>query len=224
MNKNKENLSKINQNDGDRPKENSDTAEILNTDNDIESQNVKNKDSETAESTNTEQSPAEQPIEKTEEKINYKEEVSKLLEEKLRLLAEMENLRKRSQKEKIDSSKYGSSNLARDILSPGDNLKRALESYPKDQQESPALKNLVDGIKMVLKEFETILEKHGINKINAVNEKFDHNLHQAMFEVETDDKPEGVVVEEVQSGYTMHDRLLRPSMVGVSKKPKKDKK
>tara|TARA_B100000029_G_scaffold516458_1_gene629980 strand:+ start:639 stop:1313 length:675 start_codon:yes stop_codon:yes gene_type:complete len=224
MNKNKENLSKIKQNDGDKPKENSDTGEILNADNDIESQNVKNKDSETVESTNTEQQPAEQSIEKTEEKINYKEEVSKLLEEKLRLLAEMENLRKRSQKEKIDSSKYGSSNLARDILSPGDNLKRALESYPEDQQESPALKNLVDGIKMVLKEFETTLEKHGINKINAVNEKFDHNLHQAMFEVETDDKPEGVVVEEVQCGYTMHDRLLRPSMVGVSKKPKKDKK
>ncbi|MDC0191878.1 nucleotide exchange factor GrpE [Alphaproteobacteria bacterium] len=148
-------------------------------------------------------------------------EIEKLKEEKLRLLAEMENLRKRSEKEKLDSIKYGSINFARDILSPGDNLTRALEAVPKDEKASEKFKNLIDGLNMVQKEFSTILGKHGINKIDAINTKFDHNLHQAMVELEDDKVDEGTVVQEMQSGYTMYDRLLRPSMVAVSKKPAK---
>ena len=135
----------------------------------------------------------------------------------------MENLRKRFTREKSDSIRFGSTNLARDILSPNDNLIRALENIPDNKNSSEQIKNLVDGLKMVQKEFTTILEKHGIKKIDVLNKKFDHNLHQAMFEIETDDKEEGVVVQEIQSGYIMYDRLLRPTMVGVSKKPKKDK-
>ena len=153
------------------------------------------------------------------EKLN--EELEKLKEEKLRLLAEMENLRKRSEKEKLDSIRYGSINLARDILSPGDNLTRALEAIPEDEKTSEKFKNLIDGLNMVQKEFSTILGKHGVNKIEAINTKFDHNLHQAMVELEDDEVDEGTVVQEMQSGYTMHDRLLRPSMVAVSKKPAK---
>ena len=149
------------------------------------------------------------------------EELEKLKEEKLRLLAEMENLRKRSEKEKLDSIRYGSINLARDILSPGDNLSRALEAIPEDEKTSEKFKNLIDGLNMVQKEFSTILGKHGVNKIEAINTKFDHNLHQAMVELEDDTVDEGTVVQEMQSGYTMHDRLLRPSMVAVSKKPTK---
>ena len=149
------------------------------------------------------------------------EELEKLKEEKLRLLAEMENLRKRSEKEKLDSIRYGSINLARDILSPGDNLSRALEAIPEDEKSSEKFKNLIDGLNMVQKEFSTILGKHGVNKIEAINTKFDHNLHQAMVELEDDTVDEGTVVQEMQSGYTMHDRLLRPSMVAVSKKPAK---
>ena len=149
------------------------------------------------------------------------EELEKLKEEKLRLLAEMENLRKRSEKEKLDSIRYGSINLARDILSPGDNLSRALEAIPEDEKSSEKFKNLIDGLNMVQKEFSTILSKHGVNKIEAINTKFDHNLHQAMVELEDDTVDEGTVVQEMQSGYTMHDRLLRPSMVAVSKKPAK---
>ena len=149
------------------------------------------------------------------------EELEKLKEEKLRLLAEMENLRKRSEKEKLDSIRYGSINLARDILSPGDNLTRALEAIPEDEKTSEKFKNLIDGLNMVQKEFSTILGKHGVNKIEAINTKFDHNLHQAMVELEDDKVDEGTVVQEMQSGYTMHDRLLRPSMVAVSKKPPK---
>ena len=149
------------------------------------------------------------------------EELEKLKEEKLRLLAEMENLRKRSEKEKLDSIRYGSINLARDILSPGDNLTRALEAIPEDEKTSEKFKNLIDGLNMVQKEFSTILSKNGVNKIEAINTKFDHNLHQAMVELEDDTVDEGTVVQEMQSGYTMHDRLLRPSMVAVSKKPTK---
>ena len=149
------------------------------------------------------------------------EELEKLKEEKLRLLAEMENLRKRSEKEKLDSIRYGCINLARDILSPGDNLTRALEAIPEDEKTSEKFKNLIDGLNMVQKEFSTILSKNGVNKIEAINTKFDHNLHQAMVELEDETVDEGTVVQEMQSGYTMHDRLLRPSMVAVSKKPAK---
>jgi molecular chaperone GrpE len=77
---------------------------------------------------------------------------------------------------------------------------------------------------MVKKEFISILKKHGINKIEALNQKFDHNLHQAMMEIESEEAEEGIVIQEIQSGYNMHDRLLRPSMVGVAKKPNKDEK
>ena len=170
------------------------------------------------------------PSTKDNEKENKKEnsdndlanQIEELKGEKLRLLAEMENLRKRTEKDKIDSIKYGSSNLARDILSPGDNLKRALEAAKSNKSNS--FNDLVDGLKMVEREFLSVLEKHGIKKIEALHNKFDHNLHQAMMEIENDEFEEGVVIQEVQTGYTMHDRLLRPAMVGVSKKTKNDQK
>ena len=161
--------------------------------------------------------------EDTDQSINYEEEISQLREEKLRLLAEMENIRKRFAREKLDSIRYGSTNLARDILSLNDNLTRALESIPDDKNLSEPIKNFIDGLKMVQKEFTNILEKHGVKKIDALNKNFDHNLHQAMLEIETNKEEQGIVVQEIQSGYTMHDRLLRPAMVGVSKKPKKSK-
>jgi len=157
-----------------------------------------------------------------ESKLN--DEIEGLRDERLRLLAEMENLRKRLEKEKIDSIKYGSSNFARDILSLGDNLSRALNSIPSDVEKSGSLKNLVDGLKMVEKEFIAILKRHGVEKVEAMNKKFDHNFHQAMLEVETDETAEGIVVQEIQPGFIMYDRLLRPSMVGVSKKLLKAKK
>ena len=152
------------------------------------------------------------------------EEINQLRDEKLRLLAEMENLRKRTDKERLDSIRYGSMNLARDILSPDDNLTRALEAIPKEEQNTDTVNNLIDGLKMVQREFSSILEKHGIKKIKALETKFDHNLHQAMIEIESDEIEEGMVIQEMQSGYTMHDRLLRPSMVGVAKKNNKDTK
>ena len=150
---------------------------------------------------------------------SLEKEIETLKEEKIRLLAEMENLRKRFEREKVETIKFGSINLARDILSPGDNLERALDALPEDENHPESIKNLIDGLKMVLKEYKSILEKHGVKKIETLNQKFDHNFHQAMMEVENNEVEEGTVVQEVQSGYTMHDRLLRAAMVGVSKKP-----
>ena len=148
-------------------------------------------------------------------------ELTILKEEKLRLLAEMENLRKRFEREKIDLIKFGSTNLIREILSPGDNLERALAAIPKDEKLSQSIKNLVEGLKMVQKEFSTVLEKNGVKKIESINKKFDHNYHQAMMEIEKEDVAEGTVVQEIQPGYIMNDRLLRPAMVAVSKKSSK---
>ena len=163
----------------------------------------------------------------SEKETNKEEQLSNeitiLKEEKLRLLAEMENLRKRFEREKIDLIKFSSINLIREILSPGDNLERALAAIPKDEKLPQPIKNLVEGLKMVQKEFSTILEKNGVKKIDSINKKFDHNYHQAMMEIEKEDVGEGTVVQEIQPGYIMHDRLLRPAMVGVSKKPSTEK-
>ena len=162
-----------------------------------------------------------------EEKSNeeaLQEEVERLRDEKLRLLAEIDNLRKRYDRERLDSIRYGSINLARDILSPDDNLTRALEAIPQEEKNSLTVNNLVSGLKMVQKEFSTILEKYGVIKIEALNKKFDHNFHQAVVEIENNETEEGTVINEMQCGYTMYDKLLRPSMVGVSKKTEKNDK
>ena len=135
----------------------------------------------------------------------------------------MENLRKRFEREKNELIKFSSINLVREILSPGDNLERALAAIPQDEILPQSIKNLVDGLKMVQKEFNTILEKNGVKKINSLNKKFDHNYHEAMMEIEKEDVAEGVVVQEIQTGYTMHDRLLRPAMVSFSKKLSSEK-
>ena len=155
---------------------------------------------------------------------NLRDEIEQLRDEKLRLLADMENLRKRSDRDRMDSIRYGNINFARDILSLGDNLSRALDAIPKDAEKTETITNLINGLRMVQREFTLILEKHGIKKIEALNQRFDHNFHQAMMEIESEEVEEGIVIQEIQSGYNMHDRLLRPSMVGVAKKPNKDEK
>jgi len=183
----------------------------------LDSDNIENEEeiNENQEITDTEVTSEDE----NKEEDNLEKEIESLKEEKIRLLAEMENLRKRFEREKVETIKFGSINLARDILSPGDNLERALDALPEDENHPQSIKNLIDGLKMVLKEFKSNLEKHGVKKIETLNQKFDHNFHQAIMEVENDDVEEGTVVQEIQSGYTMHDRLLRAAMVGVSKKP-----
>ncbi len=192
---------------------------------DIQQEEIKEPDSENTENEednndNQENKDTEESSEdENTEEDSLEKEIETLKEEKIRLLAEMENLRKRFEREKVETIKFGSINLARDILSPGDNLERALDALPEDENHPESIKNLIDGLKMVLKEYKSTLEKHGVKKIETLNQKFDHNFHQAMMEVENIEVEEGTVVQEVQSGYTMHDRLLRAAMVGVSKKP-----
>ena len=207
-------------NDQQETKEKIETEDIIeNKDENLEESDLTKNDEPQVEPDSAEEE-NEENAESEEERLQ--EEVRTLKEDKIRVLAEMENLRKRFDREKIDSIKYGSVNFARDILSPGDNLERALSAINQEEDHPQSIKNLIEGLKMVQKEFSSALEKNGISKINSMNEKFDPNLHQAMMEVERDDLDEGIVVQEIQTGYMMHDRLLRPAMVGVSKKPKQN--
>jgi len=187
---------------------------------DVDDSKEDNIDETISENNNEDVESEEEGTKETEVDI-LKEEIITLKEEKIRVLAEMENLRKRLEREKIDSIKYGSVNFARDVLSPGDNLERALSVINEEEEQSQSIKNLIEGLLMVKKELSTALEKNGITKINSLDKKFDPNLHQAMMEIENDNLEEGVVVQEIQTGYMMHDRLLRPAMVGVSKKLQK---
>ena len=126
-----------------------------------------------------------------------------LKDEKLRLFAEMENLRKRMEKDKIDSIKYGSANLARDILTSSDNLARALDNLSEEENKTQLINNFIDGLKIIQKELISILEKHGVKKIEPMHKKLDHEYHQAMLEVEDNTKEPGTVVQEIQKGYML---------------------
>lgn len=136
----------------------------------------------------------------------------------LRTMAEMENLRRRTEREKADTAKYAVSNFARDMLSIGDNIRRAIEHVPEDSAESdPALKSLLEGVEMTERELVNALERHGITRLDPKGERFDPNFHQAMFEIENADVDAGTVLEVMQQGYIIADRVLRPAMVGVAK-------
>ena len=136
----------------------------------------------------------------------------------LRALAEAENTRRRTQRDREDFAKYSAAPLAKDILPVADNLARALAAVPKEALDNDeALKNLVDGIAATERQLQSALERHNIKRIDPEGEKFDSHHHQAMFEVPGTDKPGGTVVQVLQSGYILHDRLLRPALVGVAK-------
>ena len=150
---------------------------------------------------------------------NQNKEIKELKDQLLRSLAESENLRKRTIKEIADAKKYSHIYFIRDLVSSVDNLQRALEAVPDDKSQlSEPIKNLVIGLEIVEKEILNTFEKHSLKQINPLGEKFDYNLHQAMFEVPTNEKEPGYVVEVSQKGYILHDRLVRPAMVGISKK------
>ena len=145
-------------------------------------------------------------------------ERDQLKDQLLRALADTENMRRRSEREADTARKYGHTQFARDLVGAIDNLARALESAPKDKSSlDESVQSLLTGIELSWTEIQSAIEKHGVRQINPVGEKFDYNFHQAMFEVPTNDQPPGVVLEVVQHGYALHDRLLRPAMVGVSK-------
>jgi len=136
----------------------------------------------------------------------------------LRALAEAENTRRRTQRDREDFAKYSAAPLAKDILPVADNLARALAAVPKEAlANDEALKNLVEGIAATERQLQSALERHNIKRIDPEGEKFDSHRHQAMFEVPGTDKPGGTVVQVLQAGYILHDRLLRPALVGIAK-------
>ena len=151
--------------------------------------------------------------------INLENQIKDLKDQLMRTLADSENLRKRTIKEVEHAKKYSHISFVRDLVSSVDNLQRALESVPDDKSQLPEpVKNLIIGLDIVEKEIITTFEKHNLKQIYPVGEKFDYNFHQAMFEVPTNDSEPGIVVEVSQKGYLLHDRLVRPAMVGISKK------
>ena len=148
------------------------------------------------------------------------ETVEALQDQLLRALAETENVRKRAGREREDAVRYGITSFARDIVGIVDNLRRAMDSVEEQPQEGgEVIKSLHAGIAIIQQEFDAVLSRHGIEAISPLGEAFDHNFHQAMYEVEEGEHPPGTVVQVMQQGYKIHDRLLRPAMVGVQKKP-----
>ena len=146
------------------------------------------------------------------------EENARLKDQLLRQMAEGENLKKRTQREKEEARQYAITNFARDLLSVADNLQRALQALTgMEDAFSTAQKNFIEGVRLTERELESIFIRQGIKKVSPMGEKFDHNFHQAMFETENEDQVPGTVTQVLQEGYVLQERLLRPAMVGVAK-------
>lgn len=145
-------------------------------------------------------------------------EIAGLKDRLLRAVAETENLRRRAEREKAEATLYAATGFARDMLSVADNLGRALESVdPAARETDPALKGLIDGVEVTQRELHNVFERHGIVRFDPKGERFDPNFHQAMFELPTNDAAPGTVMETIQAGYRIGERVLRPAMVGVAK-------
>ena len=137
-----------------------------------------------------------------------------------RAVAEMENTKRRSTRDVAQANKYGALSFIRDLTTPLDNMQRALDTAPAERNGlDETYKNILIGLEMTVQEVTKIMEKHGVEVISPEGEKFDYNRHQAMFEVPTADAEPGTVVAVAQAGYVLHDRLIRPAMVGVAKAP-----
>ena len=170
---------------------------------------------------NSEQTKEKESADIDQNKESLDAKLKELNDKYLRLLAENQNLRKNHDQEKEDILKYGSFTFAQQILTLTDNLDRAFQIFKDDEKfKKDEFKNILNGIEMIEKELLGTLEKNSIKYIDCINKPFDPNLHQAIGEKDSEKEP-GIIIEEMQKGYLMHDRLLRPSMVYVSKKAKK---
>lgn len=154
-------------------------------------------------------------------------ENAELKDRLLRAMADMENLLRRTEREKADTAKYAISNFARDVLTVADNIQRTIDAVPEDViAGDPALKSFVDGVQVTERELLNMMDRHGIKKIVPKGERFDPNFHQAMLEIENPNVESGTVAEVVAPGYVIEDRVLRPAMVAVAKggpkRPKPD--
>src|SRR6201991_2331553 len=146
-------------------------------------------------------------------------ELAEARDKTLRTLAEMENLRQRTRREVTDAKTYGIAGFARDVLDIADNLQRALDAVPAETRASadPGLKALIEGVELTERSLLNALEKNGVKKFDPMGQKFDPNFQQAMYEVPDASVPSGTVVQVVQAGFTIGERVLRPALVGVSK-------
>ena len=182
--------------------------------------NGEEKSETAAENAETSNELDQQTLEDPQEKLE--KTISELNDKILRLLAENQNLRKNHEKEKEDILKYGSFNFASGILSLTDNLDRAFSIFKNNEKfKDKEFIDIKNGIELIEKELLITLEKNSITYVDCLNKKFDPNFHQALSEVESE-KEHGTVVEEIQKGYLLHDRLLRPSLVNIAKSGKKD--
>lgn len=147
------------------------------------------------------------------------QEAAELKNKLLRALAEMENLRRRTEREVIDARLYGIASFARDVLGVADNMRRALETVPPEMRTAAdmGINALIDGVELTERELLKVLEKNGVKKFDPLGQKFDPNVHQAMYEVPDDTVPAGTVAQVVQAGYMIGDRMLRPALVAVAK-------
>ncbi len=154
-----------------------------------------------------------------------KREAAEFKDKLLRTLAEMENLRKRTEREVLDARVYGIAGFARDVLAVADNMHRALEAIGPELRETADAKvqALIEGVELTERELLKTLEKNGVKKFSPLGEKFDPNVHQAMYEVPVSDQPPGQVAQVIQAGYMIGDRVLRPAMVAISKAEPKSK-
>jgi molecular chaperone GrpE len=146
-------------------------------------------------------------------------ENSQLKDRVLRTLAEMENLRRRTEREVSDARVYGVTSMARDMLTVVDNLSRALEHLPAEARSNadPAIQSMIEGVELTARDLEAALSRHGVKKLDPEGQRFDPHFHQAIFEAPDETVPAGTVSQVVQSGWTIGDRVLRPAMVGVSR-------
>ncbi len=146
-------------------------------------------------------------------------ENTQLKDRVLRTLAEMENLRRRTEREVADAKTYGVTSFARDMLTVVDNLARALDHLPSEARAAaePQIQSVIEGVELTARDLEAVLGRHGVKKLDPKGQKFDPNFHQAIFEAPDQTLPAGTVSQVVQSGWTIGDRVLRPAMVGVSK-------
>ncbi|MCA3555945.1 nucleotide exchange factor GrpE [Aestuariivirga sp.] len=163
-----------------------------------------------------EQALAEELDERDLEIAKLREEAALLKDRLLRTAAEMDNLRKRAEREKAEATLYAATNFARDLLSVSDNMQRALAHKP-EETASEETKNLFAGIEMTERELLKVFQRYNIRKVETVGARFDPNFHQALFEMPTSEYPPGTVTQEMQSGFAIGDRCLRPAMVGVAK-------
>ena len=169
------------------------------------------------ENSNENPSESDAPISDEDIILKLNEEILDLKDQRLRAIAELENFRKRAEKDQSDALKYGVTNFAKEIINIKDNIERAQSSISDEVRTNEVVKSVVEGLDLIAQATVSTFEKIGIKKVESINQKFDHNLHQAMMEIEKDEVEPGTIVQEILPGYTLHDRLLRPAMVGVSK-------